>query len=676
MSIITTFPALAWLMALVAIPILVHFFARSKPPAFRFSDITFLQRILKKTARIRKPQDWLTLLLRTLAVAALLFAFLHPLLISKDPNSTPGAAKNIVFVIDQSASMDAHEGSDTRFSKACAEVSRLIQDLRPDNANIVWIKAKPTSAFPTPSPNISYLNNLLQQNEARHETGAISSSLRMAVEQLQKVEGNREIILVSDFQSTAWKDAELPVPDTIKFTKVKVGETPIANLALTSLLADPASPVSGQNTLITARVQNFSDQPKNTTIYLNAGGSRQSKEIEIPAWSQTEAAFTTSFHAHGNVPVTVTLSEDTFPADDERHVIIPVRETLRLASFSKEGNDAAAILARCASALPWLSHITTNKLPAPNSCDILFLHDWDGSSLKEIEKLSESGMTIIAEPGLKCPPAVSSAFLSLPSPEKNIEYSNNEKGWSAQIAAESSPVFALFKSGEFGNPAKGAFRHRMDLPQQWVNATGITTLIAYNDNIPAILKKDGQTSQRLLWNLPIGLSASDWSQQDPFLPFIAELLLYIQPNNRSQSMDSISGAPLSWVLPENITPDSVTLMPPAGEPWELSAKNTDRGTVLVSKDDMEPGIFEWKTGSTTSHISYANFPETESDLRQIAPEELSKGDATDTEALLRSDSLNQGLPLWPWLVAAALLLLLAESLVATQPKPKTSSSIS
>ncbi|SHI87246.1 N-terminal double-transmembrane domain-containing protein [Rubritalea squalenifaciens DSM 18772] len=661
-------------MALIAIPVLVHFFARSKPPAFKFSDITFLQRILKKTARIRKPQDWLTLVLRTLAVAALLFAFLHPLLISKDPNSTPGADKNIVFVIDQSASMDAHEGSDTRFSKACVEVAQMIRELKPDNANIVWLKAKPSTAFPAPSPNIAYLNNLLQQNEARHETGSISGALRMAVEQLQQIEGNREIILISDFQSSAWKDAELPVPDSIKFTKIKVGESPIENLAITSLIADPPSPVSGQNTLITARINNFSDKAKHSTIYLNAGGSRQSKEIEIPAWSQTETAFTSSFRAHGNVQVTASLSEDTFPADDERHLIIPVRETLRLVSSTKSPSDASRILERCASALPWLSHDTTNKLPSPRSCDILFLHDWDGTQLEAIEKLSSEGMTIIAEPGLKCPPAVSSTFLSLPQPSSNIDYKKNEQGWSAQIASESSPVFALFRSGEFGNPVKGSFRSRMELPQSWLNASGITTLISYTDQTPAILKKNGDAAQRLLWNLPISPDSSDWSQQDPFLPFVAELLLQIQPTTTANHFESIPGSPLSWVLPENITADSVSLLPPAGEAWAVELKNTDKGTLLISKQDMEPGIFEWKTGSTTTHTSFANFPQTESDLRQIDPADLSQGEAAETSSLLREDALNQGLPLWPWLAAAALLFLLGESIAATPPKPKTSAS--
>ena len=73
-------PAWLWLLSLAAVPLIVHLFARSNPPKFRFSSTVFLQRIMKKTARLRKPQDWLLLLLRTLAAIALLVVFLGPLL--------------------------------------------------------------------------------------------------------------------------------------------------------------------------------------------------------------------------------------------------------------------------------------------------------------------------------------------------------------------------------------------------------------------------------------------------------------------------------------------------------------------------------------------------------------------------------------------------------------------
>ena len=80
MQFLLTNTAWIWLLSLAAVPLAVHLFARSNPPKYSFSSTVFLQRIMKKTARLRKPQDWLLLLLRTLAALALLFVFLQPLL--------------------------------------------------------------------------------------------------------------------------------------------------------------------------------------------------------------------------------------------------------------------------------------------------------------------------------------------------------------------------------------------------------------------------------------------------------------------------------------------------------------------------------------------------------------------------------------------------------------------
>jgi len=122
MQIFLNFPALIWLMALAVIPLLVHLFAKSRPPEHAFSDLSFLKKIMKKTNRYRKPKDRMVLIL-------------------KDPNDIVGADDNVIFIIDQSASMSAQEGSTTRFSEACNEASILMDEMNPDQSNIIWMKS-------------------------------------------------------------------------------------------------------------------------------------------------------------------------------------------------------------------------------------------------------------------------------------------------------------------------------------------------------------------------------------------------------------------------------------------------------------------------------------------------------------------------------------------------------
>ena len=63
---------LAPLAALVLVPLLVHLFARSRPPRYAFSSLEFLRRVMRQILRVKRPRDWIVLLLRTLLAACLI----------------------------------------------------------------------------------------------------------------------------------------------------------------------------------------------------------------------------------------------------------------------------------------------------------------------------------------------------------------------------------------------------------------------------------------------------------------------------------------------------------------------------------------------------------------------------------------------------------------------------
>ncbi len=64
---LTFLNAVLWpLLALLSVPVLLHLFARSRPPAYKFSSIELVQRVIRSTMRIKKPQAWILLILRML----------------------------------------------------------------------------------------------------------------------------------------------------------------------------------------------------------------------------------------------------------------------------------------------------------------------------------------------------------------------------------------------------------------------------------------------------------------------------------------------------------------------------------------------------------------------------------------------------------------------------------
>jgi hypothetical protein len=665
-------PSWLWLLALGAVPVLVHLFARSNPQKYQFSNTEFLQRIIKKTARMKKPQDWLILLLRTLAVLALLFAFLQPLLTSE--GEIESSKKTTIFIIDRSASMAAKDGNTDRFSLACQRAGELLKSGTSDEANLIWMDSLPDGAFPQPGPNIDYLRDLLTRSEVSREAGSAAAAIQTAVSQLDLVKGRRELVIVSDFQSSAWADFKIETPKGIDLIKVQIGEAAIENLALQSLFASPAEPVVGQDVTLIARVKNFSDTPRRTTLFLESGGSRQSKEINIPAWGEAETNFHTQYSSAGLIPMTASIAGDNFPGDDSRHALVQVRDSLKFVSLAPDDSQEAAVFHRLAESLDWLDHRSSTKLPTPGSCDFLFIHKWRGNDIDVLKALAAAGTVILTKPSLGLTNAALNQLFAATFSDPASQLApgeNKDPGWKARISTASdpdTPAFDLFKSGEFGSPAAGIFKARFALPAP----SDLTQLLDYHDGTPALFSTSttGSAAPFFFWNLPLLPTETTWPAQSSFVPFLAELLLTSRPNGSAGSRELLPGSPIAWLPGSGISPESLTLETSNGTKLETEILMTEKGPRLLSKSPAAPGLYHWKMGRGIVHQQAVNFPATESDLRLADPDLISGGEVIDASRLLRRAALGEGIPLWHWLVAAALAFLLIESLVTLwNPKP-------
>lgn len=670
-----------WLLALGAVPILVHLFARSNPPKFAFSSTEFLQRIIKKTARVRKPQDWLLLLLRTLAVLAMLTAFLQPLLTGG--SEVVGGKKTTLFVIDRSASMGSKDGSTDRFSAACQKAGELLKSGSIDDANIIWMDAVPDAAFPQPGPNTDYLRDLLTRSQVKKESGGVAAAIRMAVSQLELAEGKRELVIISDFQSAAWQEFKLETPPGIDVVKVQVGQGDQENLAVQAVFSNPAEPIVGQDVTMVCRVRNYSPTPRRTTLYLESGGARQSKDVNIPAWGEAEANFLTHYTQPGLVSMTASIADDNFPGDDTRHSMIRVRDALSIVSVAPpEGSvreDAVAVIDRVAASLEWLDHrvVDPGEWPPVGTADLLFVHAWNGKDAGVLRKQSASGTTVIVHPALGVSHEMIRSLLGSGSGSESgaiqIEMSKNQAdnaGWKAGISPGSgdAPAFALFKTGEFGNPAEGTFTRRFRLGKTWPDS--VSRLIDYRDGVPGLLLFSPKASAPLLlWNLPLSSAHSTWASQSSFLPFMGELLLASRATGKATTTEILPGGQIAWTPTEGLSAESITLVT-GNDTIPTETTLTGDGPRLVSKSDAAPGIYQWKIGEGIVHQQVANFPAVESDLRVMDPNKIPGGVVIDAASLLRRAALGDGVPLWPWMIAAALLFLILEALVALwKPKP-------
>src|SRR4051812_345650 len=99
----------------VAVPVGIHLLFRRRARQVEIGTLRFLHVVLKDHAHRRKIRRWLLLALRAMALLLLALVFARPFLAS--PGSL-GTDREVIFLVDQSASMSAGRGNRSRFADA------------------------------------------------------------------------------------------------------------------------------------------------------------------------------------------------------------------------------------------------------------------------------------------------------------------------------------------------------------------------------------------------------------------------------------------------------------------------------------------------------------------------------------------------------------------------------
>jgi hypothetical protein len=111
--------------AAVAVPVLIHLLLRPKARRMEIGSLRFLQLAVRESRRRRKVRRWLLLLLRAAAVLLLALLFARPYLKA----DADGREREVVLLIDQSASMAAAPSGKPLFAVARQAAEKVLRDL-------------------------------------------------------------------------------------------------------------------------------------------------------------------------------------------------------------------------------------------------------------------------------------------------------------------------------------------------------------------------------------------------------------------------------------------------------------------------------------------------------------------------------------------------------------------
>jgi len=196
-------------LAAAAVPILIHLFTRKRPRERAFPSLEFLSEVNRSEIRRLRLRQWLLLLLRTLAIAALALAMSRPA-VRGAAGLSRNAASTVVALVDRSGSMGARAPEGTLVAAARRAVEGLLATLGPaDELLLIPYDQEPQPVSARPLGDVARLRAETQALAASARGTDHAPALEFAARALAESHAlNRELFWISDFQATGFPPAE------------------------------------------------------------------------------------------------------------------------------------------------------------------------------------------------------------------------------------------------------------------------------------------------------------------------------------------------------------------------------------------------------------------------------------------------------------------------------------
>ncbi|HEU4711666.1 MAG TPA: BatA domain-containing protein [Pyrinomonadaceae bacterium] len=665
-------------VAALAAPVLVHLVRRTRARKVQFPALVFVRQVPQRTIRRRTLQNILLLLLRCLAILLIVIAFTRPFFSGGSSAKESTAAGATVILVDNSLSMRR----EPLFSEAQKRAEAAVDEARNDEQLALVSFDKRYAVVNRFTSDKNRTRMAVRTLSAGWDGTDYEQALRGAESLLGEIEtsGPKQIVMISDFQAPGWSQntATFKLANSTKLTTIDVGgNEPVANVAVTKVEARGV--VFGQKYLenLAVHVSNFSDTPRDhiqvdfqineqtvekRDISLN---SRDTKVIEFSGFNLNEGANR----------CTINIVSDDFAADNRFYFTLR-RETpakaLIVESASRGRSDSLHLQSALTTNddLPFTFTLKSTGSVDPSSIaeySLVVLNDAgpiSGALAEALMKFVEAGGQMIVSTGPRTTADSFNSSLQRIAPAVLREAVETKAGESVAITNVKfdHPIFEVFQES-----GRLAAAHVIGYFRSEPGATA-SVLARFEDGSPALVESRSGKGRVLLFTSSLGPSWNDLPLMPLYLPFIHQMVRYT--GAREENPWYGMGQTFTVRKEANGQPPAVDT--PAGARL-TETRNTPDGDLLVTarepgfyrlRYNAQPGFAAVDTDGAEGDFTKLNFAEFMSGVTGGA----GSAEGTDASRNLSGEEVEGRQRVWWGLLFLALLLLLAESVLARRTK--------
>ncbi len=670
--------AMAAGLAGVALPVVIHLLSRRRDPVVNWGAMQFLELGPWSRRRINLA-DWLLMLARMAMLGLVALALSRPFWTptTAAPAGTgvvgSGARRDVVIVIDGSASMGRKLGDTTPRDRAIAWAKTFVAGLGPgDSVALLVAKDRVRPLIDPPSFDRSKIDDALNSAPPARGSSDLSAAVGEAFRILER-SGNptRDVILLTDNQRHAWRPGEparwallrdlqkrLPIPPRLWALDFSQTDPTSAesgpNGSVSALELSRGTVVPGLPMTITATVANAGPGPLTRPIELFVDGQPAPGSAQvvgpIPAGGQSPATFRITLDEPGGHLLTARLapSDDPIPGDDEASLPVEVASAMPAllvdgepsaeplggetdflrAALAPNGDDAPQVKATVINA----NTFTHKSLKNQKVVVLANVDRLSTESLTAIDTFVATGGGLLIAPGDRTDPRFAADAAWLPATI------GATKGNPAERKAVAHPAPATFTGPALGPLGRGespAMAEADLFAYMILNPRNKSAVLARLDTgDPWVVERPHGRGRVILLASALDAEAGTLPVNPDFVPFVHELILYLGAGGPSAPTVR-PGEPISFNLAGVAVPTGTTLplLTPDGATVRVATTGSGESTRVRYGETTEPGVYRLTKPNPPGGYAYALVS---SDPREADPAPLEPAEAA---------KLSEGWPL-------------------------------
>lgn len=719
-------PIVLFGLAAAAIPVILHLLNRRKLRTIEFSTLRFLKELQHSALKRLKLRQWLLLIIRTLLIITLVFAFSRPALRGSLAGVLGSRAhSSMVLLVDDSPSMSVRNERGMLLTQACDAASRLLA-LAGDGDRIALASF---SSLKTDSAALSFgtpvaARSVLERIQPSQITLPLGSSFPPLMKLLGTTQdANREVYILTDAQASQFAekidgtDSAAAPPKEARLFLVRIPAGPRQNAGVTQAGIESRILAKNRPSETTASIHNFGPEPlRQAVVSVYLDGSRVVQQsVDVAPGGTAVLKMTVLPKRTGILQGYVKLEDDALEADNVRSFVATIPEKLTVVAAGPSSADQkfpllaltlggdSLIAARIAA-----TRISPDQIPFTDlaRCDVVLLYGTGSLSPSQGAALSGfvgRGGGLVVFPGRDLNAGAFNDFLWKPL---------GIPPWNPLRTADSSrqnqASFVSFASVDYAHPIfyglfeerQGQTRHSPVIESPRIQRTagmkisdrGQAIIMLGNGEAFLSEYRSGQ-GKVLVFAVEAGTEWSDFPLKGIFVPLMHRVVAYLaSPAEADTSV--IVGSPVRFALPSRISePGGYRITSPSGIEERVAPRSKSAGSIVEfsSSPTAETGIYCLRADDT----DHSNSPiiaaravvlsESEGDLRPASDDELAafwqrhhvepatvKNLTPDLAFETTVQQSRFGVELWKYLAGLAMILALAEMLIGREGKQENS----